>query len=181
MDKRQALTDQFRIRSTFGTSFRTPALYELYLADQTSFISARAADPCINWGSKVLDGDITQRTADNCAADNIPINHIATVGPTVVTGGGLGVLTSESSESLTFGFVWQPAQVDLSISVDYFDILVEDEVDVIGAVEIVAGCYDSPFFPDEPLCDLFDLDSATAGLPLAIATPAGRRPGRLTP
>ena len=165
-----ALTDQFRIRSTFGTSFRTPALYELYLADQTSFISARNADPCINWGSKVLSGEITQRTADNCAADMIPDNHIATVSATVVTGGGLGVLTAESSESLTFGFVWQPPQIDFSLSVDYFDILVEDEVDVIGAAKIVTGCYDSPFFPDEPLCDLFDRDSATAALPLAILT-----------
>ena len=165
-----ALTDQFRIRSTFGTSFRTPALFELYLADQTSFISARNADPCINWGSKVISGEISQRTADNCAADNIPDNHIATVSPTVVTGGGLGVLTAETSESLTVGFVWQPPQVDFSLSVDYFDILVEDEVDVIGAVKIVAGCYESLFFPDEPLCSLFDRDSATAGLPFAILT-----------
>ena len=35
-----ALNDQIRVRSTFGTSFRTPALFELHLADQTSGISA---------------------------------------------------------------------------------------------------------------------------------------------
>ncbi|MDZ7770437.1 MAG: TonB-dependent receptor [Woeseiaceae bacterium] len=32
-----AITDSFRVRSTMGTSFRTPALYELYLASQTQF------------------------------------------------------------------------------------------------------------------------------------------------
>ena len=81
-----ALTDSFRARSTFGTSFRAPALYELYLANQTSSISARAADPCINWATNLAAGNISQRTADNCAADGIPPDHIATVGPTILTG-----------------------------------------------------------------------------------------------
>ena len=165
-----ALTDEFRVRSTFGTSFRTPALYELYLADQTSFISARNADPCINWASKLEDGFISQRTAQNCEADGIPPDHIATVSATVLTGGGAGVLKAETSEATTFGIVWQPEFADLSMSVDYFDILVEDEVDKIGGRNIVAGCYESPFFPDEPLCDQFTRSSSGASLPNAILT-----------
>ena len=163
-----AINDQFRIRSTFGTSFRTPALYELYLANQTSFISARNSDPCINWGTKLTNGEISQRTADNCAADGLAPDHLFTVSPTIVTGGGLGVLTAETSEALTAGFVWQPAFADLSISVDYFDIEVKDEVDVIGARAIVVGCYESVFFPNEPLCDLFDRSPPTDPLPNAI-------------
>jgi iron complex outermembrane receptor protein len=151
------LTDTFRVRSTYGTSFRTPALYELYLARQTSFpLTARDSDPCFEWGQALMDGDISQRIADNCAADGLPPNFLFTVSPTVVTGGGLGVLTAETSDAFTAGFVWQPNFADLSVSVDYFDIEVKDEVDVIGALNIVYGCYDSQFFPDEPLCDLFD-------------------------
>lgn len=164
-----AIAPEFRVRSTFGTSFRTPALFELFLADETSFISARSADPCINWQSNLDLGNINQRTADNCAADGIPADHIATVGPTVIKGGGQD-LVAETSEALTFGVVWQPGFTDLSVSVDYFDILVEDEVDIIGATEIVAGCYDSPFFPNEPLCGLFDRDPPSAALPNAITT-----------
>jgi iron complex outermembrane receptor protein len=165
-----AFTDSFRARSTFGTSFRAPALYELYLANQSSFISAREADPCINWASNLAQGNISQRTADNCAADGIPPDHIATVGPTVLTGGGAGVLKAETSEAFTFGLVWQPAFAELNLSVDYFDILVEDEVDKIGGPEIVAGCYASPFFPNEPLCDQFDRSASDAPLPNAILT-----------
>jgi iron complex outermembrane receptor protein len=165
-----AFTDSFRARSTFGTSFRAPALYELYLANQSSFISAREADPCINWATNVAQGNISQRTADNCAADGIPPDHIATVGPTVLTGGGAGVLEAETSEAFTFGLVWQPAFAELNLSVDYFDILVEDEVDKIGGSEIVAGCYASPFFPNEPLCDQFDRSAPDAPLPNAILT-----------
>jgi len=163
-----SLNDQFRVRSTFGTSFRTPALFELYLADQTSGISQRNLDPCLNWSSGLALGEISQRTADNCAADGIGPNHIATVGADVLTGGGLGVLAAETSEAFTAGFIWQPTFLDISFSVDYFDILVEDQVDVVGAERIVAGCYESAFFPNEPLCDLFDRRSATETLPNTI-------------
>jgi iron complex outermembrane receptor protein len=162
------VNDQFRVRSTFGTSFRTPALYELYLADQTSFVNPRATDPCVAWGSRLASGEITQRTADNCAADGLPPDHLFTVSPTVVTGGGLGVLSAETSEATTFGVVWQPEFTELSLSVDYYDILVEDEVDVIGSQDIVHGCYESNFFPNEPLCDLFDRSAPTDPLPNAI-------------
>jgi len=146
-----SVNDQLRVRTTY----------------QTTSISARDADPCINWGSKLTDGSISQRTADNCAADGIPIDHIATVGPTILTGGDLNLI-AETSEALTFGVIWQPAFAELSLSVDYFDILVEDEIDVIGGTEIVEGCYDSPFFPNEPMCDLFDRSAPTEGLPNSI-------------
>jgi iron complex outermembrane receptor protein len=160
-----SLTDSFRLRSTYGTSFRTPALYELYLARQTSFpLSARNSDPCINWGEALANGEISQRIADNCAADGLPPDFLFTVSPTVVTGGGLGVLEAETSDAMTAGFVWRPQFADLSLSIDYFDIEVKDEVDVIGARNITFGCYSSPFFPDEPLCDLFDRAPPGSGL-----------------
>jgi len=163
-----ALTESFRARSTFGTSFRAPSLYELYLADQSSFLSARQADPCFQWASNLALGNISDRTATNCQADGIPPDHVASVGPSVLTGGGLGVLAAETSEAFTFGLVWRPEFTNLNVSIDYFDILVEDEVDRIGGRAIVAGCYSSLFFPNEPLCDQFDRSSATAPLPFAI-------------
>lgn len=164
-----SLSDSFRVRTTYGTSFRTPALYELYLARQTSFpLSARNSDPCIEWGDKLDKGEISERVANNCAADGLPPDFLFTVSPTVVTGGGLGVLSAETSDALTAGFVWQPGFGDLSISVDYFDIEVKDEVDVIGALNIVDGCYSSQFFPNEPLCDLFDRSDGSGGSGNAI-------------
>lgn len=152
------ITPTFRIRASQGTSFRTPALFELYLANQTSFGSSqRGIDPCIDWGNELAAGNISQTIADNCAAEGIPANFTGgTVTPTIITGGGFGVLKAETSESRTIGFVWQPTFAELSVSVDYFDIEVNDEVDQIGATNIVFGCYDSNFFPNEPLCDLFE-------------------------
>ena len=160
-----AITETFRARSTFGTSFRTPALFELFLSNESSFLSARAADPCINWATSTT---ITPTVAANCEADGVPPDHVASVGPEVLTGGGANVLAPETSEAFTFGLVWQPSFADLSLSVDYFDILVEDEIDKIGGAEIVLGCYSSQFFPNEPLCDQFDRDAPDAPLPNAI-------------
>lgn len=153
------LTPTFRVRASQGTSFRAPALFELYLADQTSFLGQRFIDPCIEWGSELDLGNIPQTIADNCLADGLAEDFAGgTVSATIITGGGAGVLEAETSTSRTIGFVWQPSNVDFSLSVDYFDIEVKDEVDQFGAENIVYECYNSDFYPNEPLCDLFERD-----------------------
>ena len=154
----------FTIRGSTGTSFRTPALFELYLANQTSFTGQRNIDPCINWGQALTDGRISQRTADNCAADGLASNFAGgAISATVVTGGGFGVLAPETSESNTWGIIWRPDFADLSVSIDYFDFLIEGEVTQLGAANIVSRCYDSEFFATDPLCAQFDRDRGTNG------------------
>ena len=151
-----AINDLVRLRATHGTSFRTPALFELYLADQTSFSGQRNVDPCINWQDNLDAGNITQRIASNCAADGIPDDHSgAGSSATIVTGGGLGVLEAETSESTTFGVIFTPSFINLRVAVDYFEIEMENQVDQLGANRIVSGCYNSDDFANEPLCDLF--------------------------
>jgi outer membrane receptor protein involved in Fe transport len=166
------ITDSIRFRASQGTSFRTPALYELYLADQTSFVGQRNIDPCIQWGDNLETGTISQRVADNCAAtttdiypNGLPSDFTGgTITATVITGGGLGVLEAETSESKTAGIVWQPEFANLSVSLDYFDIQVDNQVDQLGGGGIVGGCYNSEFWPSDPLCDLFDRSGLNAGI-----------------
>jgi iron complex outermembrane receptor protein len=159
------ITPTLRLRASQGTSFRAPALFELYLADQTSFIGQRFVDPCISWGDALASGAISQTTADNCAADGLAPDFIGgSVSATLISGGGFGVLEAETSTSKTIGLVWQPQFTALSVSVDYFDIEVRDEVDQFGADNIVFGCYSSQFYPAEPLCDLFERDPLLNGV-----------------
>ena len=166
------MTPSWRLRASYGTSFRTPALYELYLADQTSFLGQRFIDPCRNWGASLDEGSISQRVADNCAATvtpeypgGLPPDYGGgTITATIISGGGLGVLEAETSESMSVGLVWQPEFANLQVSVDYFDIQVDDQVDQIGASGIVGGCYNSEFFPTDPLCSLFDRSLPNAGI-----------------
>ncbi len=153
------IDDQFRIRASRGTSFRSPALFELYLADQTGFLGQRAVDPCVNWGNNLTDGSISQALADNCAADGIPADFTGgAISATTVTGGGFGVLEPETSVAKTLGLVWTPEFANLSVSIDYFDFLIEGEVTQIGAANIVSRCYNSDFFPTDPICGQFDRD-----------------------
>lgn len=157
------ITPEYRLRYSQGTSFRAPALYELYLANQTSFVGQRNIDPCINWQANLANGNLSQRIADNCAFSGGPNPTGGIPGDwngagssaTVVTGGGLGVLEAETSESWVAGFVWTPRAVDLNIAIDYFEIEIADEVARLGSAGIVVGCYNSDHFPTDPLCSLF--------------------------
>ncbi|MEQ1708792.1 MAG: TonB-dependent receptor [Terricaulis sp.] len=150
------ITDQFRVRATQGTSFRAPALFELFLAGQTSF-ARQTIDPCVDWTVQLGLGNITQEIADNCAADGVPGNHSAAGSSATVTtgGGGPGLLKAETSEARGIGFVWEPQFMDLSVAVDYFEIEVSDEVSTLGPAAIVFLCYTSDTHATDPLCSLF--------------------------
>lgn len=154
-----AITPQYRLRASYGTSFRAPALYELYLANQTSFLGQGSVDPCLNWGNS------TNTTLQaNCAADGIPddYNAAGASSATIITGGGAGILNPETAEATTIGLIWTPSFADLSVAIDYWKITVNDQVDQFGASSIVGGCYGSVNFPNEALCNLFQRDNNPA-------------------
>lgn len=164
-----AVTDWLRFRGTWGTSFRAPALFELFLENQTGFAGQQDIDPCIRTAARLAAGAISQRIFDNCAADGIGPNFAGGVSPaTIVSGGGIGALKPETSTARTVSVILTP---DLSgalwgglktrLAVDYFDIEVRDEITLLGAGNILRGCYDSAV-ADEPLCGLFTR-STTAG------------------
>ncbi len=155
------VTSWVRLRATYGTSYRAPALFEQFLADQSAFIGNRDIDPCIQWQANLDDDVITQRVATNCAADGIPGNYAGGgVEATVITGGGIGILRPETSTAKTASIILTPrfdflSRTRLSLAVDYFDIRVKGEIGQLGASAVVGGCYSSEFFPTDPLCDLF--------------------------
>ena len=166
------ITDSIRVRATHGTSFRAPALFELYLADQTSFIGQRNIDPCLNLGQRVTDGSLqtTSPLYRNCTSTSGPGGGVSptftggVVTATVTTGGGLGVLEPETSQATVIGVILTPAGSDLSVAVDYFDIAIEDQVDVLGAAGILQACYLSESFPNDPICNQFDRNSVTKSI-----------------
>ncbi len=156
------VTDWLRFRGTWGTSFRAPALFELFVENQTGFLGQQDIDPCIQTAARLAAGAISQRTFDNCAADGIGPNYAGGVGPaTIASGGGIGQLKPETSTAKTVSVILTP---DLSgalwggfktrLAIDYFDIAVKDAITLLGAGNILRGCYASDI-AGEPLCDLF--------------------------
>lgn len=156
-----AVNDWLRFRATYGTSYRAPALFEQFLADQSSFIGQRSIDPCINYTQGLASGTTSQIVATNCAADGIPGNYpggAATA--TVLSGGGLGVVKAETSKAKSASVIFTPRfsflpNTRINLAVDYFNIKVNGEISQLGAANIVFGCYGSNFFPTDPLCSLF--------------------------
>jgi iron complex outermembrane receptor protein len=150
------IVPSLRVRATKGTSFRAPALFELYKNAETSFATQRSIDPCIRWGQNLAQGNIQQSVADNCAADGISATHAgAGSSATITAAGGKGTLEAETSKAVTYGLIWTPSFADLNVAVDYFEIEVNDEITQLGAAQIVDGCYSSLTFATEPLCNLF--------------------------
>lgn len=153
------VSDWLRFRGTYGTSYRAPALFEDFLADQSSFISQRSIDPCINYNGP---GSTTpQIIKTNCAAAGIPGNYVGGAATaTVLTGGGVGVVHAETSTAKTASIILTPKfgflpNTRINVAVDYFDIEVKGEISQLGAANIVYGCYSSNFFATDPLCSLF--------------------------
>jgi len=149
------INPSWRIRATRGTSFRAPALFELYLANQTGFTSS--GDPCVQWGLSS-----NPNVQANCATQGIPNNYLGSGSTLMVqSGGGIGLLDAETSEATTVGVIWTPSFIDLSVAVDYFDIQVNDEVAKLGAGNILSSCYraEPASFPND-YCTLIDRNMA---------------------
>jgi outer membrane receptor protein involved in Fe transport len=134
-------------RATVGTSFRPPDLYEQFLGDQIGFVS-NLGDPCNNFGGGSLrPGDPVY---DNCVAQGLPLDYRATTSiPSIV--GGASDLAAETSKSKTFGVVFKPGDLGVSMAVDYFDITINDTVASPSVGYILAECYGTRGFTS-PFC-----------------------------
>ncbi|PHR61278.1 MAG: TonB-dependent receptor [Robiginitomaculum sp.] len=161
-----ALDDTFRFRTTHGTSFRAPALYELFLNEQTGFLSQISVDPCIRYGVPGEDGNINTPAVvqANCAADGLPADYNGNGSSArVTTSGGLGTLEAEDSVANSIGFIFTPQGTGLSVAIDYFTIEVNNQITASGA-GVIGACYrDADFRSVAGFCDLFtrDLDSSS--------------------
>ena len=137
----------FTVRASVGTSFRPPDLYEQFLADQIGFAN-NLNDPCNNFGAGGLKpGDPVY---DNCLAQGLPLTYRATQSITAITAGS-GDLLAETSNAKTFGVIFKPEDLGVSLAVDYFDITVNDTVESPSVGGILAQCYNSRNF-SSPWC-----------------------------
>ena len=155
------VTDWLRFRGTYGTSYRAPALFEQFLASQVSG-AYQTVDPCLNWADQLETKAITARMAANCQAEGIPDDKTSSgIQASVFTSGGIGVLKPETSTAWTASVVLTPRfnflpNTSIDLTVDYFDITVNDEIAQLTPTEILRNCYDSPNFPNSEFCDLFE-------------------------
>ena len=114
--------DELLLRASISTGFKAPDLKELYLGQSTGVQKAIDTKSC---NAAKAAGKTTDEINSACRKKEI-----------ASTSGGNPDLKAEKSESYNLGFVWSITD-DLSASVDYWDITVEDKITTIGIQEIL--------------------------------------------
>src|SRR5690606_23044594 len=141
-----------RLRGTYSRSVRAPNLAELYSAQGQNFAPA-PADPC---SARNLATGSANRVA-NCNAAGRPADYdyVYTSSLEIVSGGNPD-LQEEKATSWTVGAQLTPSFIPgLVLSVDYFDIEVDDVISSVSAQNILNLCYDSPTL-DNAFCSMFE-------------------------
>ncbi len=145
-----------RVRGTVSEAVRAPNVDEAFSPLSPGF--ANIVDPCdvdnIN--------DDPDRVA-NCAALGIPAGFEANDNVSIVTqSGGNPNLFSETANSKTIGFVWTPDFVDnMSFTIDYYDIEIEDAINLVDSQDVLDNCVDATGSPDAGFCSQVDRDPDT--------------------
>lgn len=144
------VNDQLMLRSVKSTAMRTPAIGELFGGtNQENLITI---DPC--------EG-ATGTIAQNCLADGVPTGFTQD-GSTVLTGvGGNPNVQPEEADTLTLGVVFESAQIaGLSMTVDYFDIEIDNAIGSVDGSNQLRLCYTDPEVY-QMYCDGFNRDGTT--------------------
>ncbi len=147
-----------RFRVNYSKSVRAPLLAELYSAATQNFASV--TDPCdvANIGSG------TATRAANCAAAGVPtgfINEETRASTLEITSAGNPDLREETAKSWTIGAVLQPRFASgLTMSVDYYDIKLQDVIASVAPQQVLNNCYDAADL-NNVFCGLFQWDPAT--------------------
>ncbi|GAE62601.1 TonB-dependent receptor, partial [Xanthomonas arboricola pv. pruni MAFF 301427] len=122
------------IRGNWSQGFRAPSINELFQGVSDTFEDVR--DPC---AGSFSDGSVNGTRPGSCGA----VPAYAQANPQVRTAtGGNPNLQPETSTSKTLGFVFSPSWVTgLDISLDWWNIKIEDAIDTQTVQETLDSCY----------------------------------------
>lgn len=157
-----------RLRGNYARAVRSPNVRETGFPLVPNFSSI--TDPC---NVVAINGGTATRRA-NCTAtvgaDNLANLTSVTYSLPIVSGSNRN-LAAETSDSFTLGGVIQPRFIPgLALSVDYYDITVNDIISSVSAQQILSNCVDFPT-TSNVFCSAF---SRFAG---PGTGPNGERPG----
>ncbi|MFV1980601.1 MAG: TonB-dependent receptor plug domain-containing protein [Rhodothermia bacterium] len=129
--------DSLRFRGQFQRAVRAPNVIELYTGQNTGLPDLSPAGTNAN-GIQLFDpcaSDAPIASLAECQNTGVTAAQYGTIfdvlsGQTQSLTGGNPLLDPEQADTTTFGLVWTPSFTEgLSISLDYFNILVEDAVE----------------------------------------------------
>jgi outer membrane receptor protein involved in Fe transport len=149
------VTDMVRLRGGFNKAIRAPNSTELFRDQQLSLWGGD--DPC--------SGDNPEFTAAQCANTGVSAAQFGSISASPAAqynqhSGGNPNLEPEEAETYTVGFVATPID-NLQVSLDYFNIAIEDKIGTIGAETVLRFC---GLTGDPFLCDKVKRNASTGDL-----------------
>ncbi|WP_374125728.1 TonB-dependent receptor plug domain-containing protein [Sphingomonas sp. 28-62-11] len=146
------VNDAIRIRGTTGTAVRAPNINELFAP--VGRANAASFDPC----DTVDDfGRPIARTGNRLANCNAQLGALAATldqtqaqrGTLVSINSGNANLDAEAAFTYTGGVVFTPsgALTGLSLSVDYYNIKIDNVISALAVQDTINQCYDQPNLP----------------------------------
>jgi outer membrane receptor protein involved in Fe transport len=147
-----SLVESFTLRGSISTAIRAPNIDELFSPQANTFFEPD--DPCL--AANLTLGSSTREA--NCTADlalvGVALEDLQQAsGPFLGFSGGNPDLIEETSDSWTAGAVWTPVFAPgLSISLDFWDIEIEDAILFTEMDDILISCYDAPNLNNQ-FCD----------------------------
>ena len=139
--------DLARFRVGFNRAVRAPNVSELYTVQNLGLWAG--VDPC---GGILATGESPEYSAAQCANTGVTAAQYGNISLSPadqynqITGGNPD-LQAEEADTITLGVVLTPTD-DLSISVDYWSIEIEETITGIGAENIVRQCAENGLFCD---------------------------------
>ncbi|MES0873834.1 TonB-dependent receptor plug domain-containing protein [Sinimarinibacterium thermocellulolyticum] len=133
------------LRGTVSQAFRAPSLTDLYLGEADSYPALD--DPCVD----PLPGSNAEA---NCAEDGV--TDADQLSSQILTKfSGNRDLDPETADTITAGIVWSPDFApDLGVTVDYFNIKLDDFITNLGPDFILDVCYNAERTSGRPeVCD----------------------------
>lgn len=142
-----AINEEIRLRYNESVAIRAPNVFDLYDGINTGLVDLSTGenglfDPCASAPgvSPQASLEACQRTGATAAQYNAGIEDNPAGQYNVITGGNPNLI-AETGETTTIGVVYTPNWLEgLSVSVDYFDIEVEDAIGQIPAQASLDGC-----------------------------------------
>ncbi len=130
-----------RVRGSYQRAVRAANIVELFTAQGFNLFDA-AGDPC---GAAARDPEASDA---ECIATGVPAGLVGSgsldspAGQYQFLQGGNQNLTPEESDTYSYGVVFTPRFAPgLAITVDYFDITIEDTITTFGAPNTWTACY----------------------------------------
>lgn len=156
----------FKLRGNYSRAVRAPNIGELF-TPQTVGLTNLGVDPCAG-AAPTTNANLRAI----CIAQGAPAGTIGAItNPTAaqanITVGGNLNLQPETADTWTLGFVWQPEFAPrFSMSVDYYNITVEDVLGTPLPGDIIDACFGNvtAASASDPACTVIRRNPITGGL-----------------